>query len=665
MSPTREVYWNIGDASLLYVLLVPTLLIFAYGLYRRIRLWRIGAPTDRSGDVIERLKALAIFGVGHGRIAQNRFSGLFHVLVLSGFTILFIGTLAVWVHVDFGLRIMQGNFYLYFQSLTLDVFGLFATVGLLLAACRRMLFKPERLDNTGRDWVLLLLLVILLTGFMLEGLRIAATNDPWGRWSPVGFQVARLFTAVLSADGQRSLHAALWWGHLVLVFGLIAYLPYSKLLHILTGATNIYLRSLGPKGAILKPIDLETAETFGASKIEQLSWKDLLDLDACTECGRCQDACPAFATNKPLSPKSLILDMRRHLHAHSPRSTPGGSPSPDDGPLLAGGIIDEETLWSCTNCRACMEVCPVFIEHVPKIIDMRRYLVMEEGRAPETMQQAMRSLEANGHPFPGITASRLDWCRGLDVKILAEGESAEYLYWVGCATALNARNHNTARAFSEILLAAGVDFAILGNEEHCTGDAARRMGNEYLFQSLAHRVIDLLKSRKVKKIVTACPHCFNTFKNDFPQLGAEFEVYHHSQFLARLVAEGKWKTPGGLPEAITYHDPCHLGRYNETYDEPRAVIGAVPGADLVEMERHRQTSFCCGAGGGRMWADEPSEQRVSNVRAREALDSGAQTLAVACPFCMAMLDEGVNLEKGERNLKVLDIAELLRGDSGS
>ena len=660
MIPTREVYWNVSDAWLIYVLLVPALAVFATGIYRHVRLWRLGGPEGRSEHSLRRLKGLLLYGFAHRRIGAHPYAGLFHLLFFTGFIILFIGTVVVWMHAELGLRVMQGRFYLYFQSLALDVFGLLALIGLLMAFCRRYFFKPERLENTWRDAVTVpLIVVILVTGFSLEGLRIAATGDPWANWSPVGSFAAKLFTIVLPMEAFRPLHASLWWFHLALVFSLIAWLPYSKLLHLFTAPANIYFRILDAKGAMIKPIDLETAVSFGAESIDRLSWKGLLDLDACTECGRCQDACPAFATGKPLSPKSLILDMRDELHGQG-SSPPAGQESP-----MIGGRIQEETLWSCTTCMACMEVCPVFIEHVPKIVDMRRYLVMEEGRFPETMQQAMRSLEAHGHPYPGTTASRLDWCQGLDVKIFAEVGSAEYLYWVGCSTALNSRNHKTARALVQLLQKAGVDFAILGNEEHCTGDPARRMGNEYLFQTLARRNIELLVSRQVKKIVTTCPHCFNTFKNEYPQFGAAFEVTHHSQLLARLIEEGRLKPPGGLAEKITFHDPCYLGRYNDTYDEPRAVISALPGADMVEMERHREDSFCCGAGGGMMWAEEPSEKRVGNLRARHALETGSDILGVACPFCMTMMEEGIASEQDGRQMKVLDIAELLLGPDSS
>jgi Fe-S oxidoreductase/nitrate reductase gamma subunit len=653
MTPTREIYWNIANAWILYLFLAPALAVFIYGLWGHVKRWRTGRPEDRSGNVAARLKALTHYGLGQARILRSRYAGLFHSLFFFGFGVLFIGTLVVWVHVDFGLKIMQGKFYLWFQSLTLDLFGAFAMLGLLMAAARRMMFRPKRLANSGHDWVLLWLLAILVTGFMIEGLRIVSTSDPWAAWSPVGNGFGLALAAVLPESTLRPVHASLWWFHMALVFGLMAYAPYSKLLHIFTAPANLYLRSLDVKGAAIKPIDIETAETFGVSSFEQFTWKGLLDLDSCTECGRCQDMCPAYATDKPLSPKALILDLQSAAREGKP------------GEPLIGTRIQEETLWSCTTCGACMEACPVFIEHIPKIVDMRRYLVMEEGKLPDPMEQALRNVESRGHPFAGVTTSRLEWCRDLDLKILTEGESAEYLYWVGCANALNVRNQNIARSFAKLLTDAGVDFAILGEDEHCTGDSARRMGNEYLFQTLARGNIDLLNRRGVAKILTTCPHCFNTFKNEYPQFGGQFEVWHHSTFLAELIDEGRIKPEGELAGSVTFHDPCYLGRHNDTYEAPREVISAVAGDRMVEMDRSRETSLCCGAGGGRMWANEPAAQRVSNLRASQVAATKSNVLCTACPFCMTMMDEAMKTEGDERDVRVLDIAEVLCGSEAS
>ena len=664
MIPTREIYWNITGVWVMYVLLIPTILVFAYGVYRQYRLWRLGKPEKRFLPVIERIQGLLIYALGQARLLKNVWAGFFHTSIFFGFIILFIGTVVVMIHEDFGLRIMQGNFYLFFQSLTVDVFGLMCVLGVLLALYHRYFLRPKRLNNTWQDPVILSwILVILLTGFMIEGLRIIVTQDPWGSWSPVGLVAGKVLTGIVPADLLRALHVFLWWFHLVIVFGFIAWLPYSKLLHVLTAPANIYFRSLEPKGAI-QPMDMESGESFGVKTIDQFSWKGLLDLDACTECGRCEVVCPAFATGKPLSPKSLILDLREHLRGHGSRAPAAEPAAPDQDFQLIGTVIQEETIWSCTTCMACMQECPVFIEQVPKIIDMRRYRVMEESKFPETMQRALRSLEARGHPYPGTLVSRIDWCQGMDVRLLSDTGPVDYLYWVGCTTALHARNQKTAQAFSRLLQQAGVEFAILGEEERCTGDPARRIGNEYLFEKLARRNIQTLQSYKVKKIVTTCPHCFNTLKNEYPKLGADFEVYHHSELLAELIEQGRLKPSGGQDGKMTFHDPCYLGRYNDVYEEPRKVIGSVPGLQTVEMTQHREKSFCCGAGGGRMWVEEPNDQRVNNRRAEHALESGANMVGVACPFCMIMLEDGIRAKKGDRDVAVMDIAELLAGSCG-
>jgi Fe-S oxidoreductase/nitrate reductase gamma subunit len=652
MIPTREIYWNIGGVWVMYALVIPTLLIFAYGIYRRFRLWQLGKPELRFDDPVLRLKGLSLYALGQARLLNDRYGGVFHTLMFFGFAILFIGTVVVMIHEDFGVRVMQGSFYLFFQSLALDVFGLLSVLGILIALYHRYLLRPKRLERSWQDAVILLLLLsILLTGFAIEGIRLIAMRDPWASWSPVGLAVGELLSVSFPALDLRPLHALLWWFHLLLVFGFIAWIPYSKLLHIFTSALNIYFRSLEPQGAMLQPISLDTAENFGLNRIDQMTWKGLLDLDACTECGRCQDACPAFNTGKPLSPKSLILDLRRRLHTAQTAKIV-------EEPLV-GKVIAEETLWCCTTCMACMERCPVFIEHVPKIVEMRRHRVMEEGQFPDTMQRALRSLEARGHPFPGTSASRTDWYQGMNVKILCDSEPAEYLYWVGCATALNPRNQKTARAFVRLLQEAGVDFAILGQEERCSGDPARRIGNEYLFETLARRNIGLLQSRKVKKIITTCPHCFNTLKHEYRQFGAAFEVFHHSQILAELLDQGRITPSAALDQQITFHDACYLGRYNDTYEEPREVLAAIPKARVVEMRQKRERSFCCGAGGGLMWVEEPREKRVNSKRVQQALQTGAEIVAVACPFCMTMLEDGVKATMGEQRLKVMDIAELV------
>jgi Fe-S oxidoreductase/nitrate reductase gamma subunit len=613
---------------------------------------------------------------------------LFHLLISYGFVILTIATIIVALDADFGTSIMRGNFYLYFQSLVVDIFGALVLVGTGMAAARRYLKRPKKLVYTNEATLILFsIFLICLQGFLIEGWRIAATNDTWGAWSPFGNLVARASRALMSTQTIEWAHTGLWWFHLVFAFGFLAWLPYTKMMHIITAPLNIYTTNLAPLGATLKNIDFEKTESFGVNSLNGFTWKDLLDLDACTECGRCTDACPANTVGKELSPRDIILGLRDLMHDR-PRdsfglvaatsgngtSAPGAlaSTTPADGeqatavearkPLPIIGVVPATSplpLWQCTTCAACMEVCPVFIEQMPKIVDMRRYLVMEEADFPDSMQEAVLSLERRGHPFSGTQATRLDWTQGLNVRQVGDRKDAEVLLWVGCGGALIERNQRVTRATAQLLEQAGVNFAVMGREEKCSGDPARRIGNEFLFETLAKENVSNLNKHAVKKVITACPHCFNTFKNEYPQYGGMFEVYHHSEYLARLVDEGRLKPVTESDKKITFHDPCYLGRQNGVYDAPRELVQISSRATVVEMERSRNKSFCCGGGGGMSFVDEPAGQRVNQERAREAIETGADVVAVGCPFCMTMMEDGINARKGERDVKVLDVSELL------
>jgi Fe-S oxidoreductase len=411
------------------------------------------------------------------------------------------------------------------------------------------------------------------------------------------------------------------------------------------------LPQLAPLGASLKHIDFEKTESFGVNSLAAFTWKDLLDLDACTECGRCTAVCPAHTVGKELSPRDIVLGLRDVMR--------------NDGLTSNAAIIDSipatspVALWQCTTCVACMEACPVFIEQMPKIVDMRRFLVMEEAEFPESMQQAIMSLEKRGHPFSGTNATRIDWAEGLEVKHISEARDAEVLLWVGCGGALIERNQKVTRATAQLLDRAGVKFAILGREEKCSGDPARRIGNEFLFEMLAKDNVENLNKHNVKTVVTSCPHCFNAFRNEYPHFGGNFEVYHHSEYLARLVAEGKLKSISATNKKVTFHDPCYLGRQNGIYDSPRQLVQIASNGAAVEMARSREKSFCCGGGGGMSFVDEPPDKRVNQERAREALATGADILAVGCPFCMTMMEDGINARRGDREMRVMDVAELL------
>jgi Fe-S oxidoreductase len=549
-----------------------------------------------------------------------------------------------------------------------------------MAAARRYLKRPKKLVYTNEaSLILAAIFLMCLQGFLIEGWRIAATNDPWGAWSPFGNLIARASRSLISVKAMQWAHWGMWWFHLGVSFSFVAWLPYTKMMHVITAPLNIYTAHLVPLGATLKHIDFEKTESLGVNSLRGFTWKDLLDLDACTECGRCTAVCPAHTVGKELSPRDIILQLRDLMHAEfrisdfgfrNDELVPNANESSNDSEqsairnskseiIAAVPATSPVPLWQCTTCAACMEACPVFIEQMPKIVDMRRFLVMEEADFPDSMQEAIMSLERRGHPFSGTQATRLDWTEGLNVRQVSEAKDAEVLLWVGCGGALIERNQRVTRATAQLLEQAGVKFAIMGREEKCSGDPARRIGHEFLFEKLAKENVENLNRHNVKKVVTACPHCFNTFKNEYPQYGGMFEVHHHSEYLAKLVDEGKLKPLAGLDKEITFHDPCYLGRQNGVYDAPRQLVQISARENMVEMERSRAKSFCCGGGGGMSFVDERPDKRVNQERAREVLETGANLLAVGCPFCMTMMEDGINARKGERDVRVMDVSELL------
>ena len=662
-APTREVLWNISNVWLMYLLFVFALAIAGYGFYRRVAVWRRGLAADRFDRPKERLLRLLKHALAQRRTIRERHAAVFHTFIYTGFIVLTIATSVVAVHHDFGLPLMQGAFYLYFQSFIVDIFGALVLIGVGIALWRRLRLKPEKLVYTDEaELILGAIFLIALTGFLLEGWRIAATDDPWGAWSPIGYLVA----VVSKPMGKSSLttwHFVIWWSHAILVFGFIAAAPYTKMIHVITGPLNIYTSRLEPSGGSLKPMDFdklaETGEPMGVKTLAGFTWKDLADFDACTECGRCTSVCPANTVGKELSPRDIILGLRNADFGLRIED----KASPFNVPLVGSmPALSADALWQCTTCGACMEACPVFIEQMPKIVDMRRFLVMEESDFPDTMQEAMTSLESRQHPFRGTQATRLDWAEGLNIKTIAEARQenldAEVLFWIGCGGGLIERNQKVVRATAQLLEKAGVSFAILGREEKCTGDPARRIGNEFLFEMMAKDNVETLNGYGVKKIVTSCPHCFNTFRNEYPQFGGSYEVFHHSEFLAKLVDEGKLAPVGKSDKTVTFHDPCYLGRHNGVTDAPRQLV-QLSSKRTVEMQMNREQGFCCGGGGGMSFVEEPKDKRVNQERARQALETGADVVAVGCPFCMTMMEDGINARRGERDVKVMDIAELM------
>lgn len=665
---TREIGWNISAIWLMYLLLMPTLVVAGYGLWSRIRLWRCGRPAVRFDHPVRRLGLLARHALLQVRTARQASAGGFHLMVFAGFIVLMIATTVVMLDFDLHTNIMKGHFYLVFQSLIVDLFGGLVVVGIVMAAGRRWIARPRQLVYSKEaSWLLALIFAIAVTGFLVEGWRIAATNDPWAAWSPIGKMVAALSAPVMAEAALRTAHAGGWWLHLLLVYILIAWAPFTKLIHIVTAPMNIFTANLDGYGRGLKAIDFESETPLGVASLEQFSWKDLLDLDACTECGRCTAVCPANTVGKNLSPRDIVLGLRSLMHGKADELLATLGTAPEEKPRIP--VIDPDTavapesLFECTTCAACLEACPVFIEQLPKILDTRRFLVMEEAEYPQTMADAITSLEQRGHPFPGTRFSRVDWSDGLEVPVLSEMEDPseiDVLLWVGCANALLERNHAIVRSVATLLRDAGVRFATLGREERCTGDPARRIGNEFLFEQMAAKNIQIFEKYGVRRILTCCPHCFHTFSNDYPALGGVFTVEHHTTFLADLVADGRLRPSPSSRRKITYHDPCYLGRYNGVFDAPRELVRSATGGSPVEMAANRTNGFCCGGGGGMAFAEEPPGQRVNRERARQAVDTGADVVAVACPFCMTMLEDGATSVAGNHELVVRDVAELLR-----
>jgi Fe-S oxidoreductase len=649
---SREILWNISHVWVMYALLVPTLATAAYGIYRRVQVWRRGQPENRFDRPLVRLGLVLQYAVLHLRTWRKLYPGSLHAMIFWGFIVLTMATTVVMIQYDFGIPIMHGYFYLIFQSFITDVFGALAIVGVGMAAARRWIVRPKQLVYTGEaSLILVAIFALLVSGFLIEGWRIAATDDPWGAWSPFGNLVAVASRPLMSVDAMKTAHLATWWTHLLMAFAFIAWAPYTKMAHVVTSTLNIYTARLAPIGATLRKIDFEKAEKLGINSLAGFTWKDLLDFDACTECGRCTAVCPANRVGKVLSPRDIILDLQKLSHM------PNGAFS--QSYLGTTGALSIEAMWECTTCGACVEACPVSIEQMPKIVDTRRYLVMEDAQFPETMQQALTSVETRGHPFRGTAFSRVDWTAGLRISTMADAKDAEVLLWVGCGGALVERNQKVVRALAQLLDKAGVKFAILGREEKCTGDPARRIGNEFLFEQLAQENIATLDRYQVKKIVTSCPHCFNTFANEYPQFGGRYEVFHHSEYLARLVDEGKLSADMPTDKKVTFHDPCYLGRHNGVYDAPRQLVQISTQSAPIEMEQSRSNGFCCGGGGGMSFIDEPPNQRVNQERARQVLETDADVVAVGCPFCMTMLEDGINARKGDRDTKVMDVAELL------
>ncbi len=632
------------------LLILLSLAVFTYGLQRRTRLWKIGQQDSRSDSFGKRIKSFLVEGIVHRRILQDVYPGLIHLFIFMGFLVPFVVIVIVQFMFTLPSPIAK------FLSLFLDLVAFFGLGSVILAFYRRYITRPSRLDNRLDDFISLAFLFLILgTGLIMESLRLSVIGKDIQAWAPIGKVLASLIhTFGLSISTKGFLAMLFFRIHFFLVLGFIAYIPYSKLFHIVSSPLNMIFRSLESKGALTHmDLEEEEAETFGVAKINEFTWKQLLDLDACTHCGRCQDHCPAHLTEKPLSPKDIILDLKNHLHKQGKKA--------DEAPTLVGNVVQEDTLWACTTCGNCMEHCPVYVEHVDKIIDLRRSQVLMESKFPEELMEAFRGLEKNSNPWGLGFDARADWVEELDVPILSEmqGEKIDYLFFVGCLRSYDDRNKKVAKAMVRILNHLGIKFAILGMEEGCCGDPARRVGNEYLYQILAQANIETFNRYKISKILTTCPHCYNTIKNEYPQMGFSCDVKHHTEFFSELIGSGHLRLDRAIPKKLTYHDPCYLGRYNGIYKAPREVLHAIPSLDIREMKRSGKDSFCCGAGGGWMWMDEKIGKRINIQRLEDALATDPEWISTACPFCVTMFDDAIKSKDKEESLQILDIAEIV------
>jgi len=680
-------------------MMVVALGIFGRTMYRRTAILFKTVSDDRFDNFGERVRNVLVYAFGQKKFVQQeprpdtalseQAAGWMHFFIFWGFTILAVQVVHMFA------RAFVDDFYLFPFSpgllggpyLLLKDFMEVMVLGSVVYAIYRWRvlhparlygYKPaeQRLSNQSH-WEAYLILgfigTIVISGKLYDGGRMVFEADNlhvqaemW--WQPFSYMVSVVLAGIGGARGAEFASDAAWWIHNVVILVFLNLLPQSKHFHILTFLPNVLFAKTKPKGQIAKQ-DLENATSFGTSHINQFTWKQVLDMYSCTECGRCSSHCPATMSGKELAPRQLLLDLRDYLYENETAllAANGATASPEE-PILVGEnivgdrLIKDEVLWACTTCRACEEACPIMIEYVDKIVDMRRHLVQEAVRFPAELTRTFKSMETTGNPW-GIDASDRDaWAKGLDIPLMADKPDAEFLYYVGCAGSFVDRNKRTTQAVAKILKQAGVDFAILGKEELCNGETARRIGNEYLFQSMAEMCNEVIQGYNVKKILTNCPHCFNTLKNEFPQFGGNYDVVHAVEFVRDLLADGRIAMnddTGREKRTITYHDSCYLGRYNDVYDAPREILQGIPGVRLKEMDRNRKFGMCCGAGGGRMWMEEDADKRVNVNRVEQALETKPDAVAVACPFCMTMIDDGLKSKNLEGQVEAVDVMELV------
>ncbi len=654
------------------VILILAFGFFIYSARNLIRYMLVAKKADNRFDKIgTRLLNALKYAIGQKKLFRFRFAGIVHSLIFWGFLLFLFAVVEALIQGFYpSFNYESTGFFYSLVTFVEDFFGALVMLAVIAAVYRRVIIKVPRLEvgKTGKLdalFILTLIFLVVLSMFGQNTALIAQNNFTLlpNQMNFISLPLSKLLYSgnIAAADTAKEVF---WWMHIVVVLGFLNYLPYSKHLHVLTSIPNTFFANLSDVRNTLKPIDLEdeTLETFGAADIEHLSWKQILDGYSCTECGRCESVCPAATVGKSLSPREVIVQIRKRTK--------------DKAHLLADGIENEEVmnktlvhdyipdlnLWQCTTCMACVQECPVMIEHVDSIVDMRRDLVLTEAQFPANLNSVFKNLETNFSPWAFNPADRANWAEGMDIKTLAEDPNGEILFWVGCAGSFDARYQKVTKAFAKLMKKANIDFRILGTEEKCNGDTARRLGNEYLAQTLMMDNIEKLNSYNVKKIVTACPHCFHSIKNEYKQFGGNFEVLHHTELIDEMLNEGKLELKNNEEKEavnITYHDSCYLGRYNNIFDSPRNSLGKVEKINYIEMKRNKTRGFCCGAGGGRMFLEDEEGGKINIERTKEALETGAETIASACPFCMTMITDGVKHFDKNEEVEVKDIAEII------
>ncbi|HEY83141.1 MAG TPA: (Fe-S)-binding protein [Dehalococcoidia bacterium] len=649
-----------SNAIIFAIVFLAAMALFAWSSFRRFRLVALGRPEDRFSDLLKRLGGMLVYAFAQRRVLSRPF-GLNHFVLFWCFLILFLanteflfgGLFPDYVSLS---RLPDGAYHT--LAFIFDVVSALALLAVVVAFIRRAAFASPHIGGLSRDAVTILSLVaiLMIAFFGLHGGKIALGSEP-AAYMPVSGFVAGAFFSGASAGSLAGYINFFWWLHAIVLLGFLNYLPYSKHMHILTAVPNCFFRNLS-RVKILPREEFKKGNTFGVGQVNEFTWKGLFDSYSCTECGRCSDACPATFTGKPLDPRLVIHDIKMNLLKNGPLIARKKTPVL---PLIGDdkeGSIAEEVLWECTTCGACVEVCPVFIEHFPRIIDMRRYLVEMHAKFPEELLTLFDNMEQRSNPWGIAPAERVKWAVDIEVKPF-EADKTEYLFFVGCAGAFDARTRRTTVALAQILEASGVSWGILGRDELCCGDSLRRLGNEFVFDNMARENIKLFADRGIKKVITQCPHCYSTLKNDYRQYGAELEVIHHSELIAHLIQEGRLKLDGaGDLGRVVFHDSCYLGRHNMIYEAPRKVITSATGQEPTEMARHHAKSFCCGAGGGRMWMEEPIGKHINVARVEEALEKDPETICVCCPYCMIMFEDGLKDKGVTEKVKVLDLAEV-------